>query len=93
MTSNPSFDNLVEYALNGNKSRHRGGGVSKKNFYYPENDPSVEIPADFRDIPFWCGDSSYGLELHTSPRSCCFNHLVGLPKKKNKDDITTRHPI
>src|SRR6186713_1064275 len=48
-----------------------------------EIDTDTDIDNPFLGIDFWCGDSEY-----LGRRSCCFNHMIGLPQKNG-----IYHPI
>jgi hypothetical protein len=55
--------------------------------HFDGNNPSVHDPNQldiFQGNPFWCGNNN----ISSDNATCCFNHIIGLPEKNNK-----QHPI
>jgi hypothetical protein len=45
-----------------------------------------ELNAILQDKPFWIWDrDQHKLEHGKTKGSCCFNHIIGLPQKDDKD--------
>jgi hypothetical protein len=44
-----------------------------------------QLPQKLKDKPFWIWDKEHKAEHARTKRDCCFNHIIGLPKKDGHD--------
>ena|SRR5437867_3253545 len=54
--------------------------------YYQLSNPLLEHNIDlkiFEGKPFYCGNDNIASDIVNA--SCCFNHIIGLPEKNNKE--------